>query len=163
MKHSVLCCTLILTLAGCGEADTTATHAPDKQPVDLLITGGRIIDGLGSPPFRADLVIDDGRIIEVGSDAVQRFSAAEIVDATGRITHLGEAIASLPMAPDQAAAVLHGAKAGCGEDAARLVMLLQERGLGGRGEDLLQRLARWRGDRAPRSVAAASAIEPGRT
>ncbi len=73
----------------------------------------------------------------------------------GRITALGSAIAALPMAPDQAAAVLHGANAGVGEDAARLVMLLQERGLGGRGEDLVQRLARWRGDRAPRSAAAA--------
>jgi ATP-dependent helicase HrpB len=77
------------------------------------------------------------------------------LDAAGRITRLGEAIASLPMAPDQAAAVLHGARARCGEDAARLVMLLQERGLGGRGEDLMQRLMRWRGDRAPRSIAAA--------
>jgi ATP-dependent helicase HrpB len=77
------------------------------------------------------------------------------LDAGGRITPLGEAIASLPMAPDQAAAVLHGAAAGVGEDAARLVMLLQERGLGGRGEDLTQRLARWRSDRAPRSTAAA--------
>jgi ATP-dependent helicase HrpB len=75
--------------------------------------------------------------------------------ADGRITALGQAIASLPMAPDQAAAVLHGAAADVGEDAARLVMLLQERGLGGRGEDLMQRLARWRGDRAPRSTAAA--------
>jgi ATP-dependent helicase HrpB len=75
--------------------------------------------------------------------------------AENRITPLGEAIASLPMAPDQAAAVLHGAVAGVGEDAARLVMLLQERGLGGRGEELMQRLARWRGDRAPRAVAAA--------
>lgn len=77
------------------------------------------------------------------------------LDTSGRITPLGEAIGALPMAPDQAAAVLHGAAAGCGEDAARLVMLLQERGLGGRGEDLLHRLTRWRGDRAPRSVAAA--------
>jgi ATP-dependent helicase HrpB len=75
--------------------------------------------------------------------------------AAGRIAPLGEAIASLPMAPDQAAGVLHGAAAGAGEDAARLVMLLQERGLGGRGEDLMLRLARWRGDRAPRSTAAA--------
>jgi ATP-dependent helicase HrpB len=74
--------------------------------------------------------------------------------ADGRITPLGEAIAALPMSPDQAAAVLHGAAAGCGEEAARLVMLLQERGLGGRGEDLLQRLARWRADRSPRAVAA---------
>lgn len=77
------------------------------------------------------------------------------LDTSGRITPLGEAIGALPMAPDQAAAVLHGAAASCGEDAARLVMLLQERGLGGRGEDLLHRLTRWRGDRAPRSVAAA--------
>ena len=73
----------------------------------------------------------------------------------GRITPLGEAIASLPMAPDQAAAVLHGAAAGVGDDAARLVMLLQERGLGGRAEDLAQRLARWRADRSPRASAAA--------
>lgn len=77
------------------------------------------------------------------------------LDAGARITPLGEAIAALPMAPDQAAAVLHGARVGVGEDAARLVMLLQERGLGGRGEDLMQRLVRWRGDRAPRSVSAA--------
>ena len=77
------------------------------------------------------------------------------LDGAGRITPLGEAIAALPMAPDHAAAVLYGAQAGCAEDTARLVMLLQERGLGGRGEDLLQRLTRWRGDRAPRSIAAA--------
>lgn len=89
--------------------------------------------------------------VKAARTALQALGA---LDDAGRITALGEAIASLAMAPDQAAAVLHGAKAGCGEDAARLVMLLQERGLGGRGEDLLQRLARWRGDRAPRSVAA---------
>ena len=77
------------------------------------------------------------------------------LDEAGRITPLGEAIANLPMGPDQAAAVLHGAVAGVGEDAARLVMLLQERGLGGRGEDLLARLTRWRGDRSPRAAAAA--------
>ncbi len=76
------------------------------------------------------------------------------LDDAGRITPLGEAIAALPMAPDQAAAVLLGARAGCGEDAARLVMLLQERGLGGRGEDLMQRLSRWRGDRTPRALSA---------
>jgi ATP-dependent helicase HrpB len=58
------------------------------------------------------------------------------------------------MAPDHAAAVLHGARSGCGEETAQLVMLLQERGLGGRGEDLAQRLARWRGDRSKRASSA---------
>ena len=87
--------------------------------------------------------------------ARRALKALGALDTDGRITPLGAAIANLPMAPDQAAAVLHGAATGVGEDAARLVMLLQERSLGGRGEDLMQRLARWRGDRAPRSVAAA--------
>ncbi len=91
--------------------------------------------------------------------AREALEALGALDANARITPLGEAIASLPMAPDQAAAVLYGVSAGCGEDAARLIMLLQERGLGGRGEDLAQRLTRWRGDRAPRSVAAARIAE----
>ncbi|WP_086616736.1 ATP-dependent helicase HrpB [Erythrobacter tepidarius] len=86
--------------------------------------------------------------------ARRALGALGALDTGGRITPLGEAIASLPMAPDQAAAVLHGAAAGCGENAARLVMLLQERGLGGRAEDLMQRLARWQSDRAPRAVSA---------
>lgn len=87
--------------------------------------------------------------------AKSALEALGALDRGGRITPLGEAIAALPMAPDQAAAVLHGAQVGCGEDAARLVMLLQERGLGGRGEDLQQRLSRWRGDRSSRAEAAA--------
>ena len=87
--------------------------------------------------------------------ARKALEALGALDAAGRITQRGEAIAALPMAPDQAAALLHGAAAGCGEEAAQLVMLLQERGLGGRGEDLMQRLSRWRGDRASRAVAAA--------
>jgi len=77
------------------------------------------------------------------------------LDGDGRITPWGEAIAAMPMEPDHAAAVLHGARAGCGEDAARLVMLLQERGLGGRSEDLAQRLSRWRADRSKRAQSAA--------
>jgi ATP-dependent helicase HrpB len=116
---------LLLRLAKWGTADPANLPWLDPPPEASVAAARRALEALGA------------------------------LDAGGRITPLGQAVASLPMAPDQAAAVLHGAAAGCGEDAARLVMLLQERGLGGRGEDLLQRLARWRGDRAPRSSAAA--------
>ncbi|MGY6635954.1 MAG: ATP-dependent helicase HrpB [Erythrobacter sp.] len=75
------------------------------------------------------------------------------LDGAGRITPLGEAIAALAMAPDQAAALLLAARAGCAEDTARLVLLMQERGLGGRGEDLAQRAMRLRDDRSPRAKA----------
>ena len=49
--------------------------------------------------------------------------------------------------------VLSGAEHGSGERAARLALLLQERALGGRGEDLEARLARWNADRSPRAEA----------
>ena len=116
---------LLLRLAKWGTADPASLPWLDPPPAPSVAAARNALEALGA------------------------------LDAGGRITPLGEAIAGLPMAPDQAAAVLHGARGGCGEDAARLVMLLQERGLGGRSEDLLQRLARWRGDRAPRCLAAA--------
>ena len=72
----------------------------------------------------------------------------------GRITVHGRAMASLPMGPEQAHMLLYGAARGAGEAAAEIALLLQERGLGGRGEDLLARLERWRRDRSPRADAA---------
>ncbi|MGB7371824.1 ATP-dependent helicase HrpB [Erythrobacter sp.] len=81
------------------------------------------------------------------------------IDGEGRITAWGEALAQLPMAPDQAAAVLHGARADRGVEVARLIMLLQERGLGGRSEDLAHRLQQWRTDRSQRAKGATRLAE----
>jgi ATP-dependent helicase HrpB len=75
------------------------------------------------------------------------------LDSDGRITEFGRHVAALPMAPGQAAMVLHAARYGVQQKAARVALLLQERGLGGRGEDLAQRLARWDADRSPRAQA----------
>lgn len=68
-----------------------------------------------------------------------------------QITPWGRAIADLPMDPAQAAMVLHGAALGEATTATRLALLLQERGLGGRSEDLAQRLSRWHVDRSARA------------
>lgn len=75
------------------------------------------------------------------------------LDIHGRITGRGRELAALPLDPAHAAMVLAGAEAGAGETAARIALLLQERGLGGRGEDLEQRLSRWNGDRGSRAEA----------
>nr|WP_298895542.1 ATP-dependent helicase HrpB [uncultured Altererythrobacter sp.] len=75
------------------------------------------------------------------------------LDDDGRITLQGNQIASLPLDPFAAAAVLFGAAVSQAIDAAKLVLLVQERGLGGRGEDLIQRLDRWNGDRSKRAEA----------
>ena len=75
------------------------------------------------------------------------------LDLGGLITHHGRAMARLPMDPPLAHMLLYAAQHGAAQTAARLALLLQERGLGGRGEDLAQRLDRWNGDRSPRADA----------
>ena len=83
-----------------------------------------------------------------------RLLALGALDDAGRMTEHGRKLARLPMEPALAAMVLFGAAHGAATPAARLVLLLQERGLGGRGEDLAQRLARWNADRSARAEAA---------
>ena len=63
------------------------------------------------------------------------------------------------MAPWQAAMLLAGAERGAAELAAKLAVLLQERGLGGKGEDIEARLARWDGEWSERARAARGLAE----
>ncbi len=53
-----------------------------QEPFDLLLRGGRVIDGTGNPWFMADVGIRDGRIVAVGrlGDA----AAVEVLDVSGR-------------------------------------------------------------------------------
>ncbi|NBC38044.1 ATP-dependent helicase HrpB [Novosphingobium sp. FSY-8] len=83
-----------------------------------------------------------------------KLTALGALDATGRITPHGRAMASLPMGPEQAHMLLFAAERGAQDVAAELALLLQERALGGRGEDLEARLGRWRADRSSRADAA---------
>ena len=45
----------------------------------LLVQGGRVVDGTGSPPVRADVRIADGRVVEIGPDL--RPDGERVVDA----------------------------------------------------------------------------------
>ena len=75
------------------------------------------------------------------------------LDVAGQITPHGRSMAALPMAPALAHMLLYAAQHSAADAAARLALLLQERGLGGRGEDLAQRLERWTADRSARAEA----------
>ena len=37
-----------------------------RLATDVLVRGGWVADGTGSPPFLGDVAIEDGRIAEVG-------------------------------------------------------------------------------------------------
>jgi N-acyl-D-aspartate/D-glutamate deacylase len=52
----------------------------------LVIRGGKIVDGTGAEPFSADIAVDDGRIVEVGSVAG---NARETIDADGLLVTPG--------------------------------------------------------------------------
>ena len=88
--------------------------------------------------------------IAAAKDRLKKLGA---LDAQGQITQWGHHVASLPMGPVHSAMVLFGAKSGQALDAARLALLLQERGLGGRGEDLLHRLGQWANGHSAKAAA----------
>ena len=52
----------------------------------LVIRGGKIVDGTDAEPFSADIAVDDGRIVEVGSVAG---NARETIDADGLLVTPG--------------------------------------------------------------------------
>ncbi len=82
-----------------------------------------------------------------------RLEALDALDAEGRITPHGRALAALPLDPPLAHMLVWAGEHGAASIAAKLALLLQERGLGGRGEDLTARLARWDGNHSPRAEA----------
>jgi len=53
-------------------------------PVDLLLTGGEVIDVGGGHVGRFDVAVDGGRITAVGPD-LRRTTAREVADATGKL------------------------------------------------------------------------------
>jgi N-acyl-D-aspartate/D-glutamate deacylase len=54
--------------------------------LDLIIRGGDVVDGTGKPRRRADVGVQDGRIVEVGQIEAD---AGSVVDATGKVVTPG--------------------------------------------------------------------------
>ncbi|HXL21150.1 MAG TPA: D-aminoacylase [Candidatus Dormibacteraeota bacterium] len=68
-------------------AHAAAQSDSSAKPFDVLITGGRIVDGAGNPWFVADLGIRDGVIAEIGSLAGR--AARRTIDARGSVVTPG--------------------------------------------------------------------------
>ncbi|MBC2664886.1 ATP-dependent helicase HrpB [Novosphingobium flavum] len=114
---------LALTLAEWGAGDVGAMAWIDPPPVPAMAAAHGLLRSLGA------------------------------LDDDGRITAHGRAMAALPLEPRLAHMLIHAAQHGAAEDAAALALLLQERGLGGRSDDLHHRFESWRRDRSSRAEA----------
>ncbi len=88
------------------------------------------------------------------AEARDRLTAIGAIDADGRPTPHGERVAALPLAPALGHMLIAAIPNGLGPLAARVAVLLTERGLGGRGVDLDDRLRQWQRERGQRADAA---------
>ncbi|QGP77962.1 ATP-dependent helicase HrpB [Sphingobium sp. CAP-1] len=87
-------------------------------------------------------------------EARRRLTVLEALDADGRITTHGKALATLPLAPRIAHMLVRAGEMGLAEVAAEVAVLLGERGIGGQDTDLTLRRQRWRRESGKRADAA---------
>ena len=99
----------------------------------------RMLVGLEPPPEAAV------------SEARRRLTVLEALDADGRPTAHGKAIARLPMPPRLAHMLVRAGEMGLAYQAAEVAVLLGERGLGGPSTDLETRARRFRTERGQRA------------
>lgn len=132
--------------AGRAPFDPPEILTSDLAPLALTLAQW----GAGDPGALAWLDPPPGPAMAAARAQLQALGA---LDAEGRITDHGAAMAKLPLDPAAAHMLLYAARFGVAEEAAQAALLLQERGLGGRGEDLAHRLDRWDRDRGQRAEA----------
>ena len=112
---------LLLTLAQWGTAEPVAMAWLDPPPAAALAAATATLQALGA------------------------------LDRDSKITPHGRSISALPMVPPLAHMLLYAAQHDAEQSAAKLALLLQERGLGGRDDDLAARVERWNADRSGRA------------
>ena len=84
----------VILLAVLGIAVSGLRAQQGNPPYDVLITGGRIVDGTGAPWFKADIALAGDRIAAIGQlagrPARQTVDASGLVVAPGFIDMLGQ-------------------------------------------------------------------------
>ncbi len=130
---------------------------PGFDPPEILETdlAGLVLDcalwGVADP---AALPWRDAPPKAAVADAQERLRRLGAIDDNGHVTAHGKRLAGLPMAPEQGHMLVKAAERGEALLAARIAVLMGERGLGGRSDDLELRLTGWARERGPRADAA---------
>jgi N-acyl-D-aspartate/D-glutamate deacylase len=78
---------LLAALLACGALTGGLLLRAQTSSYDVLIRGGRVVDGTGNPWFAGDVAIKNGRVAAVG--LLPNATASRIVDASGRVVAPG--------------------------------------------------------------------------
>lgn len=94
---------VVVMASACGSGSPRATSPTSQAPFDIVITGGRVVDGTGSPARSADVGIRAGHVAAVGDlGAAPRgrtIDARGMVVAPGFIDMLGQSEQTLLVDP----------------------------------------------------------------
>jgi N-acyl-D-amino-acid deacylase len=80
---------LLLALVLSAASSPLVAQRPQPSTVDVLIRGGRVIDGTGSDARRDDVGITGDRIVFVGNSAVSRVTGRRTIDVPGLVVAPG--------------------------------------------------------------------------
>lgn len=142
-------------------AEQTAALQPFSPPEILEADlSGLVLDcaafGVADPASLAFLDAPPGPALAEARALLAELGA---LDRSGHVTATGEAMRKLPLPVRLAHMCVEAARAGDAEKAARLAVLITERGLGGSAADLDRRLAALADDRSKRAGAARQLAE----
>ena len=131
----------------------TRALAPFARPeiLETDLSGFALALALWGARDPADLAFLDAPPSGAYAEARALLVRLEALDAAGRPTAHGRLLARLPLPPRLAHMVAMGARHGAGERAAKIAAVLSERGLGGSGAALAERLERFEADRGQRA------------
>ncbi|MBL8549121.1 MAG: ATP-dependent helicase HrpB [Hyphomonadaceae bacterium] len=135
------------------EAGETRALAPHDRPemLDADLSGLALDLAAWGAPDPYALTWLDPPPAPAWAEAQKLLRATGALDADGRLTPHGSAMARLPLPARLAHMVLAADEPAL---AAEIALVLTEQGLGGRDVDLSERVRRWRSERSPRAQAA---------
>ena len=135
------------------EAETRSLAAFDRpEMLEADLSGVALDLALWGARDPASLRFPDPPPAPAFAEARALLRRLAALDAAGDLTAHGRRMARLGLPPRLSHMLLVGAQTGSGKRAARLAAIVSERGLGGTGVDLSERLDRLARDRDPRSA-----------
>jgi len=78
-------------LLGCSQSENQQQLSEEQsvKPFDIILKGGSVVDGLGTPSYIADVAINGDKIVKIARNGLNDNDAREVINIEGRILSPG--------------------------------------------------------------------------